>query len=210
VLSCATGVLGLAAYTRPSHHDLRNRRSRHQLRPRPPPTDRSSPDLLLYGGKTSIGETTRLYAPEKMPATMFTHLVPPHLSKPRTGTSQLRFKKLAPRLDSSEDDLPFGGGNASIGCRTRPHAPVRLWPPSPRASMQKHVRGTRGHASSTRPCQVSPCCATASALIATSARHVAEEKKKKKSKNLVRQNGAFYSPNSSSRPLWPHLEAKFS
>uniref|UniRef100_A0A2N9H1J9 Uncharacterized protein n=1 Tax=Fagus sylvatica TaxID=28930 RepID=A0A2N9H1J9_FAGSY len=111
-------------HARPSHHDLRNRRSRHLLRPRPPPTDRSSPDLLLYGGKKSNGEDTRSHALEKKPATLFTRLVPPHLLKLRTGASQLRFKKMAPLLDSLEDDLPFGGGNASIGGSTRLHAPM--------------------------------------------------------------------------------------
>ena len=34
--------------------------------------DRSSPDLSLYGGKTSIEEITRLHAPEKVLETMFT------------------------------------------------------------------------------------------------------------------------------------------
>uniref|UniRef100_A0A2N9EFH3 Uncharacterized protein n=1 Tax=Fagus sylvatica TaxID=28930 RepID=A0A2N9EFH3_FAGSY len=86
---------------------------------------------------------------------------------PERGLPSSDSRKLAPRPDSSEDDLPFGGGNASIGGRTRPHAPVRLRPPSPRASMQKHVRGTRGHAPGTRSCHVSPRCATASVLIAT-------------------------------------------
>jgi hypothetical protein len=126
-------------------------------------------------------------------------LAPPHLLKPRTGASQLRFKKLAPRSNSSEDDLPFGDGNASIGGCTRPYAPVRLRPPFPRASMQKHVRGTRGHAPGTRSCHVSPRCAAMSVLITTSARHISMPRqhamwpKKKKRKNLVRQNGA---------PLW--------
>ena len=91
---------------------------------------------------------------------------PPHGLKPRTRASKLQNGRLASISDSSPADLPFGGGTASIGGCTRLHAPVRLWPPSPHASMQKHVRGTRGHAPGTRPCHVSPHCAAVSALIA--------------------------------------------
>uniref|UniRef100_A0A2N9FXX5 Uncharacterized protein n=1 Tax=Fagus sylvatica TaxID=28930 RepID=A0A2N9FXX5_FAGSY len=60
------------ATTRPSHHDLRNHSSKHLLGSRPPPTDRSSSDLSLYGGKNSNGEDTRSHALEKKPATLFT------------------------------------------------------------------------------------------------------------------------------------------
>uniref|UniRef100_A0A2N9GYG3 Uncharacterized protein n=1 Tax=Fagus sylvatica TaxID=28930 RepID=A0A2N9GYG3_FAGSY len=43
---------------------------------------------------------------------------------------------------------------------------------------------------------------------ATSTRHVS--KKKKKKEKFGETERAFYGPNSSSRPLWPRLEAKFS
>ena len=134
-------------HAQPSRHDLRNRRSRHLLGPRPPPTERSSPRISLYGGKTSIEEITRLHTPEKVSETMFTRSSAVASFEAHNGASQLRFKKLAPRPDSSEDDLPFGCGNASIGGRTRLHALVRL-------------RQLPSHAS-THPARVHTCLAHA-------------------------------------------------
>ena len=67
----------------------------------------------------------------------------------------------------------------------RPHAPPRAGEApatSPRASMQKHVRGACGHAPGTCQCHVSPRCAAASVLIATSACHISMPRGKKKKK----------------------------
>jgi hypothetical protein len=115
---------------------------------------------------------------------------PPHLSKPRTGASQLRFKKLAPRPDSLEDDLSFGGGKSSIGGRTRLHAPSRLRRNSLRASTRGHaaacVRHTRPRSWHTPEPRVASLC---SCVIPyrQSARHVSmprgKKKKKKRGKN---------------------------
>ncbi len=39
----------------PSHHNLETRYSKHQLEQRPPPMNSSSPDLSIYGGKSTTG-----------------------------------------------------------------------------------------------------------------------------------------------------------
>jgi hypothetical protein len=159
--------------------------SRHLLGPRPPPTDRSSPDLSLYGGKTAIAVARCPYTLEKEPETLFTRSRTPHYSKPITRATRLQNGKPATLLDSSPAHLPFGGGTVAIEGCTRRHAPARLRPLSPRASTQQHLQGTRGHAPGTHPCHASPLC------VATSAGK----------KNLGRRNGLLYSPNSSSRHL---------
>uniref|UniRef100_A0A2N9HXN7 Uncharacterized protein n=1 Tax=Fagus sylvatica TaxID=28930 RepID=A0A2N9HXN7_FAGSY len=108
-LSCATGVLGLVDHAPPLAVEATTISeivvSRHLLGPRPPPTYRSSLALSIYGGKTSIGEITCLHAPEKVPVTMFTRPASPHLSKPRSRASELRFEKFAPPRYSSSTDL---------------------------------------------------------------------------------------------------------
>uniref|UniRef100_A0A2N9GF61 Uncharacterized protein n=1 Tax=Fagus sylvatica TaxID=28930 RepID=A0A2N9GF61_FAGSY len=53
------------------------------------------------------------------------HAPPPH-SHSRTRSSGLRNRKVAPPLESSSANLPFGGGADSIGVRTRLHAPEKV------------------------------------------------------------------------------------
>uniref|UniRef100_A0A2N9IRR1 Uncharacterized protein n=1 Tax=Fagus sylvatica TaxID=28930 RepID=A0A2N9IRR1_FAGSY len=78
----------------------------------------------------------------KCPATMFTRLVPPHLSKLRTGASQLRFKKMAPR---------FGllGGRSTIWrwkrLHRRLHAPPRAGEASVTFSTRQHAEACARH-----------------------------------------------------------------
>ena len=50
---------------------------------------------------------------------------PPH-SHSRTRSSGLRNRKVAPPLESSSANLPFGGGTASFGVRMRLHAPEKV------------------------------------------------------------------------------------
>ena len=105
----------------------------------------------------------------------------------------------------------------------RPHAPPRAGEALAEFSTSQHARARssvcEAHAT-TLLAHAQATCRFAVPLRqplsprqrATSACHVSmpRGRKKKKSKNLVRRNGAFYGPNSSSRPLWPRLEAKFS
>uniref|UniRef100_A0A2N9I918 Uncharacterized protein n=1 Tax=Fagus sylvatica TaxID=28930 RepID=A0A2N9I918_FAGSY len=188
-------------------------KSLNLLGPRPPPTDRLSSDLSLYGGKYSNVEVTRLHAPEKKPATLFTRSSAAALfeaentsfQSPKRQTDNhfgLLFDRFTiwrwNRLHRSLHAPPCAG-KAPATCFTRAHAPNTC----PR------VPGTRLHATGTRQRQVSLHGFARSALNLQSSCHVAGKKKKKK-KKLVRRNGAFYGPNSSSRPLWPRLKTKFS
>ena len=53
------------------------------------------------------------------------HAPPPH-SHSRTRSSGLQNRKVAPPLESSSANLPFGGGTASIGVHTRLHVPEKV------------------------------------------------------------------------------------
>ena len=80
------------------------------------------------------------------------------LWKLKSGLSELRFKKPAPLLDSSEDDLLFAVGIALIGLATHLHAPMTLRPFSPRAPIRPaRVHACLAHAC-TRPTHVSSRC----------------------------------------------------
>ena len=134
------------------------------------------------------------------------------LWKLRSGLSEPRFKKPAPLSDSSEDDLLFAVGIALIRLATHLHASMTFQPFSPRTPIRPalvhaclaHACTRSAHASARCRSTGSPSQAKISSHHATSSCHVAGKKK------LVRRNRAFYDPNSSSRPLWPRLEAKFS
>uniref|UniRef100_A0A2N9HLD5 Uncharacterized protein n=1 Tax=Fagus sylvatica TaxID=28930 RepID=A0A2N9HLD5_FAGSY len=113
--------------------------------------DRSPPDLSLYGGKTSIEEITRLHAPEKCRRRCSCAPAPSHLSKPRTGASQLRFEKMAPRPDPRMTITIWRWKRL----HRRPHAPPRAGEAPATFSTRQHaeaLRGTRGHAPGTRSC----------------------------------------------------------
>ncbi len=173
----------------PSHHFLRNRRSRNLLGPRPPPTDRLSSDLSLYGGKNSNAEVTRLHAPEKKPATLFTRSSAAALFEAENTSFQSPKRQTDNHFGLLSDRFtiwrwnrlhrslhaPPCAGKAPATCFTRAHAPNTC----PR------VPGTRLHATGTRQRQVSLHGFARSALNLQSSCHVAEEKKKKKKKRKI-------------------------
>uniref|UniRef100_A0A2N9I7F2 Uncharacterized protein n=1 Tax=Fagus sylvatica TaxID=28930 RepID=A0A2N9I7F2_FAGSY len=185
-LSRATGVLGLAAHAPPRAAEpprspksfvpgIYSDQDHHQRIDRPP-------DLLLYGGKTSIEEIMRLHAPETVPATMLHALpAPPHLLKPRSKAFR------APIKDPGHMVRLLGG--PSTVCRwNRRHRISHAPPRAGNAPGRFHPRAqhvfTRALAHvCTLPahawCHVSLHGFTASALIAnhhaTSSCHVAEK-----------------------------------
>uniref|UniRef100_A0A2N9IYD9 Uncharacterized protein n=1 Tax=Fagus sylvatica TaxID=28930 RepID=A0A2N9IYD9_FAGSY len=148
----------------PSHHDRCSRHLlfRHLLRSRPPPTDRSSPDLSLYGGKIVIGGGTRLHMSMGTLASLFTccrGLQTPELSLPSSNSIQ----KAAPPSEFSPADLPFGIGIAAIGVFTRLHVPSRLLRNSLIPATYGHAAACAAHATTLllpRLSHVSPRCAS--------------------------------------------------
>ena len=129
-------------HARPSHHDLRNRRSRHLLRSRPPPMDRSSPDLSLYGGKTAIRGGTRLHVPM---GTLALRSRAAAACKLNNGVFRAPIQKAAPSSEFSSADLSFGVGIAAIRVFTRLYAPSRLWRNILRASTRRHAAACVRH-----------------------------------------------------------------
>ena len=129
---------------------------------------------------------------------------PPWLVNSITEYSELYFEKLAPYLDSSEDDLLFFVRLALIRRSTHCHVLSSSNVSSPRASTRLHTLGMwLAHAF----CHLSLHGFATSILNLQSACHVNSRHvimprgTPKKKKNLVRRDGLFYSPNSSSRPL---------
>ena len=165
---------------RSSHHFLRNRRSRNLLGPRPPPTDRSSSDLSLYGGKNSNAEVTCLHVPEKKPAMLFTRSSTAARFEDQNTSFQAPKRHTGShfRLLSSRSTIwrwnrlhrslhaPPRAGKAPATCFMRAHTPNTC----PR------VPGTRLHETDTRQCQVSLHGFARSALNLQSSCHVAGKK----------------------------------
>ena len=93
---------------------------------------------------------------------------------------------MAPRSDSSENDLPFGGVNTSIGGRTRLHVPVKLRPllhaPACRSMCKAHAAMLLAHARATCHLDVLPRQFLSPRQHASSARHVSLPHGKKKKK----------------------------
>uniref|UniRef100_A0A2N9FGM6 Uncharacterized protein n=1 Tax=Fagus sylvatica TaxID=28930 RepID=A0A2N9FGM6_FAGSY len=132
-------------HARPSHHFLRNWRSRNPLGPRPPPTDRSSSDLSLFGGKNSIGEVTRSHALKKKLATLFTRSSAATLFEAQNTSCQ------APKQQTSS---PFGllTGRSTVwrwNCHHRRlHTPPRAGEALATFSTSQHAAACARH---TRP-----------------------------------------------------------
>uniref|UniRef100_A0A2N9HE60 Uncharacterized protein n=1 Tax=Fagus sylvatica TaxID=28930 RepID=A0A2N9HE60_FAGSY len=119
--------------------------TRHLLRSRPPPTDRSSPDLSLYGGKTAIRGGTRLHAPIGTPALCSRVAA---ACKLNNGVFRAPIQKAAPPSEFSPADLSFGIGISAIGVFTCLHVPSKLQRNSLRASTHGHAAACVRH---TRP-----------------------------------------------------------
>ena len=141
-LSRATRALGWAAtchHAPPSHHNLRNQCSKRLLGQKPPLTERSSPDLPFYGGKTSIELVTCLHAPEKVSATMLMRSPPPHLLKPRS-------KAFRAPIQDTGTIFRLLGGRFIVCCWNHHHriihAPAILRPLLPRAQHVSMLLGT--------------------------------------------------------------------
>uniref|UniRef100_A0A2N9G3Z5 Uncharacterized protein n=1 Tax=Fagus sylvatica TaxID=28930 RepID=A0A2N9G3Z5_FAGSY len=116
-----------------------------QARSRPPPTDRSSPDLSLYGGKTAIRGGTRRHVPMGTPAL---HSRAAAACKLNNGVFRAPIQKAALPSEFSPADLSFGIGIAAIRVFTRLHASSRLRRNSLRASTRGHATACVRH---TRP-----------------------------------------------------------
>jgi hypothetical protein len=156
--------------------------------------DRSSPYLSLYGGKTSIEEITRLHAPEKVSETMFTR-------SSATASFEAQNGGFPAPIQETGTTSELLGGRSTILRWKRLHRRLHVPPCAGEApatfSTSQHVRSTHGHASGTRPCHVSPLCAAASVLIATSACHVSTPRQhatwqKKKKKKEEEKRGKFW------------------
>uniref|UniRef100_A0A2N9EFG0 Uncharacterized protein n=1 Tax=Fagus sylvatica TaxID=28930 RepID=A0A2N9EFG0_FAGSY len=137
-LSRAIGVLSLAAHVPPRAAEPP--RSLEIVVPgiysdqRPPPTDRSSPDLSLYGGKIVIGGGTRLHMSMGTLASLFTccrGLQTPELSLPSFDSeSRTTIRVLSGR---------FAVWHWNCGHRSL-HAPPRAVEAPAKFSTLQHVR----------------------------------------------------------------------
>jgi hypothetical protein len=177
-------------HAQPSHHDLRNHSSKHLLGSRPPPTDRSSSDLSLYGGKNSNGEDMRSHALEKKPATLFTR---------SSAAARFEAQNTSFQAPKRHNGSHFGllSGRSTIWrwnrLHLRLHAPPRAGNAPPASPTRKHVsacaRHTPMHGWHTPS---ATCLSTVSPRQhATSSCHVAEKKKKKKEEKIGKMERGF-------------------
>ena len=193
----------------------RTRSFRLQNSKKEPPLESFPADLSFGGGRVAIEKTTRLHALISSPESMAHAPIAVAAFEAQIRAFQ------APIQESGTTNQPQDLRSISRR-QNRPHQSLHVSPRAGEApasiSMCQHVaacaRHTRPHARATCRLVVPLRQPLSRSQCATSTRHDSmprqKKKKKKKEKILGRWNGLLYYPNSSSRPLWHRLEAKFS